>query len=286
MSERQELRTVDPEDLFRLRFLQGARLSPDGKAIVYSVSHVAEDQGKPDADDGDEVEEKEYVTLWLLSLETGEARQLTAGLSRDTGPRWSPDGKQIAFLSTRGEVPQIYLIPVDGGEAQALTALSQGVGSGPEWSPDGGFIAFTAGPPKAPLSLDRPYRVTRHTYRFDHMGPVDNAVQDVYLIPAGGGEPRQLTHDDWLDSMPRWSPDGREIMFVAMMAPDTHAAHLGRLRAVDLEGEVREITGDWGEVLSAAWAQDGERIAFIGKPPRGDHVGEADRPSCPEPGAT
>jgi dipeptidyl aminopeptidase/acylaminoacyl peptidase len=266
MSEKPELRTMEPEDLFRLRFLQGARLSPDGRNVVYAVSHVAEEDARPDEDGQEELEEKEYVTLWLLSLETGEARPLTAGLARDSTPRWSPDGKVIAFLSSRGDKPQIYLLPVDGGEARALTALSQGVGSGPEWSPDGEFIAFTAGPPKKPLSLDKPYRVTRHTYRFDHMGPVDNAVQDLYLIPAGGGQPRPLTHDNWLDTMPRWSPDGREIIFVAMMAPDTHAAHLGRLRAVGLEGKTREITGGWGEVLSAAWALGGERIAFIGKP--------------------
>ena len=86
MEENTELRTVKPEDLFQLRFLQDGRLSPNGRTVAYAVSHV------------DAEKEKEYVAIWLLSLETGESRQLTTGLSRDTNPQWSPNSKQIAFL--------------------------------------------------------------------------------------------------------------------------------------------------------------------------------------------
>ena len=167
-------------DLFRLNFLQGAQLSPDGKMIVYAVSHVDPDK------------EEEYVALWLLSQETGTSRQLTTGLARDWNPHWSPNGKQIAFLSTRGDKPQIYLIPVDGGEAQALTAMKQGVSGGPVWSPDGKCIAFTAGPSCELPDPKEPYRVTRHIYRFDGMGYLDNVVQDIYIIPAEGGEVKQI----------------------------------------------------------------------------------------------
>jgi dipeptidyl aminopeptidase/acylaminoacyl peptidase len=263
----EKLRTVELDDLFRLKFLQGAQLSPDGKTVVYAVSHVEKDKEKAGKDDQKEdVEDKEYVTLWLLSLETGESRQLTAGLARDSDPHWSPDGRQIAFLSTREGKPQIYIIPVDGGEAQALTYVKHGVGGSPVWSPDGTYIAFTAGPATGPPELDKPYRVSRHIYRFDMMGYLDNIVQDVYVVPAEGGEPKQLTDDAWQNSMPQWSPDGREILFSATMAPDSHSAFLGRLRAVNREGEVREITGDWGGVLSATWSPDGERIVFSGTP--------------------
>ena len=260
MSEKQEPRTIDLDDLFRLKFLQGAQLSPDGKTVAYAVSHVEKDKANK------EEEEKEYVTIWLLSLETGDARQLTAGLACDSSPQWSPDGTRIAFRSTRGGKPQIYLIRVDGGEAQALTSLKQGVGSGPVWSPDGKSIAFTAGPAADPPKPGLPYRVTRHIYRFNMMGYLDSVVQDIYVISAEGGEPRQLTADDWQNAMPQWSPDGREILYNAFMAPDSHAAFLGRLRTVDLDGEVREITSDWGDVLSAAWTPDGEHIVFCGTP--------------------
>lgn len=256
MNETKELRTVQPADLFRLKFLQGAKLSPDGKTIAYAVSHT-------DAD-----KEEEYVTRWLLSLETGVSRQLTSGSTRDSNPQWSPDGKQIAFLSTQGDKdkPQIYRMPVDGGEAQALTSMEQGVSGGPVWSPDGKHIAFTAGPAVEPLDLEKPYRATRHIYRFDQVGYLGNVVQDIYVIPAEGGEPQQLTSDGYQNGAPRWSPDGQEVLFTAALPPDSHQVYHPKLRVVNLDGKVREIVGDWGHVLSAAWMPDGERTVFVGKP--------------------
>ncbi|HSW10998.1 MAG TPA: S9 family peptidase [Bacillota bacterium] len=252
MSERRRRRAVEPADLFRLKFLQDAQLSPDGQAIAYTVSHVNVEK------------EEEYVAIWLLSLKTREARQLTAGLARDTNPQWSPDGKQISFLSTRGDKPQIYLIPVDGGEARALTAMKQGVGGGPAWSPDGRQIAFTAGPERKPPDATKPYRVTRHIYRFDAVGYLDDVAQDIYVIPAGAGEPRQLTRDDSQNTMPVWSPDGREILYSAAMFPDSHRVYPA-LKVLNLQGEVRELVKDWGNVLSAAWTACGE-VVFIGSP--------------------
>src|SRR5690554_2623770 len=110
----QEKRTVEPADLFRLKFVTGAQLSPDGERVAYTVTHV------------DAEKDKEYSAIWLMTLATGETRQFTNGTARDASPKWSPAGKQIAFISTRNEKPQIYIIPVDGGEARALTSLKQG----------------------------------------------------------------------------------------------------------------------------------------------------------------
>ena len=267
MSEKDQPQTMTEPDLLQLRFLQGGQVSPDGRMVVYAVSHIELDEAKTNEAEGEkQVKEKEYVTLWLLSLATGQTRQLTAGLARDTSPQWSPDGHQIAFLSTRGEKPQLYLIPVDGGEAQALTSLPQGVGSGPTWSPDGNYIAFTAGPAKPAFDPKRPYRVTRHIYRFDGMGCLDNAVQDIYIIPAAGGDARQLTADGGHNTIPQWSPDSQEILYQAALAPDSHAAFLGRLRVVSLAGEVRDLTDDWDGILAAGWTPDGERILLCGTP--------------------
>ncbi|UCC64319.1 MAG: S9 family peptidase [Anaerolineae bacterium] len=244
---------VKPEDLFQLKFLQDGRLSPDGKTVAYTVLRL------------DAEAEQEYAAVWLLSLETGESRQLTAGLARDTAPCWSPGGEQIAFLSTRGEEPQIYLIAVGGGEAWALTAMAQGIGGGPVWSPDGGQIVFTAAPAADPPDREKPYRLTRHIYRFDEVGYLAGAIQDVYVIPAGGGEPRQLTADGCQNAMPVWSPDGREILFTATMFPDSHCIHPD-LRVVNLDGEVRELLAGWGNVVAATWTPDGGRVVFIGTP--------------------
>lgn len=253
MEENTELRTVKPEDLFRLRFLQDGRLSPNGRTVAYAVSHV------------DAEKEKEYVAIWLLSLETGESRQLTTGLSRDTNPQWSPNSKQIAFLSTRGDKPQIYLIQVDGGEAWVLTDMPLGVGNGPAWSPDGKHIAFASAPQTEPPDTTKPYRVTRPIYRFDGLGYLDNVAQDIYIVAVEGGEPRRLTKDGCHNSAPIWSPNGREILFSAAMCPASFRVH-PVLKVVNLDGEVREVVRDWGYANSAAWTPDGKRILFIGNP--------------------
>jgi len=104
--------SFQPEDSFKLNYLQDARLSPDGTMVIYAESHVVINE---DAEKESE-REVQKSTLWLLHLAEGEVRQLTTGQHEDSSPRWSPDGKQIAFLSDRSMTPQIFMMPVDGGE--------------------------------------------------------------------------------------------------------------------------------------------------------------------------
>jgi dipeptidyl aminopeptidase/acylaminoacyl peptidase len=252
MSSPTSPRPVAAADLFRLAILQTARLSPDGRSAVFAVATV-------DAD------EQEHVTLWIVSLTTGETRQLSAGRGRDTSPEWSPDGRRIAFVSARDGKPQIYLIPVDGGEARALTSLEQGVGGGPLWSPDGSQIAFTAAPAPPP-DLGKPYQVGRHVYRFDAMGYLDGAIHSLFVMSADGGEPRRLTNDDQHTIALGWSPDGAEILVLSTMRPDSHDAYQGQLRAVSLAGDVRDLTAGWGSATTGAWTPDGQRVVFFGGP--------------------
>jgi dipeptidyl aminopeptidase/acylaminoacyl peptidase len=262
-------RTIEADDLFRLKFLQDARLSPDGKHAVYVVSHVDMEQ------------DEERFTLWLLSLDTGEARQMTGGRGKDNNPCWSPDGKTIAFLSDRsdGEVkkPQLFIMPIDGGEARQLTSLKQGVGGAPVWSPDGTRIAFTAGPgydgaDPPDLSKDV-YRVNRNVYRFDAIGYLDQNVQDIYVIGADGGDPQRLTDDRTNKSGLQWSPDSRQILYTANMYPDTFRIFHSHTCTVDMDGKTRDLTGDWGATGSATWTPDGKRVVFIGRPDDGKPIG-------------
>lgn len=247
-----ERHPVVPEDLFRLATLQDARLSPDGRSVVYALASFDKDSA-------------EHVALWLLSLETGASLQLSAGQGRDTSPAWSPDGSQIAFSSTRSGKPQIYVIPVAGGEARALTTLEQGVSGSPFWSPDGRQIAFTA-TPVAPPDLNKPYRLTRRVYRFDGMGNLDTAVQSVYLVPAAGGEARQLTSDAQNHTLCGWSPDGTELLVLSTMDPADQSGYHARLRTLNLDGAATELTGSWGYATGAAWLPDGQRVVFYGTP--------------------
>ncbi len=249
-------RTVELADLFRFQFLQSGELSPDGARVVYAVSHIS-------ADKGDATKEKETSTLWLLTLATGERRPLTSGLTMDGEPKWSPDGRQIAFVSARPDKAQIYVMPVDGGEPRPITDFKQGVGGGLAWSPNGEQIAFTASPLTEPPDENAPYRVTRNVYRFNGMGYVDKIRQDIYVVTVASGETARLTSDESHNMGPLWSPDGSRLLYSAMLAPDEHEP-FGRLKVVTLTGEMHEVLDRaWGRALGASWLPDG-RIVMLG----------------------
>ncbi|HTI70109.1 MAG TPA: S9 family peptidase [Candidatus Limnocylindria bacterium] len=119
------------DDLVRCHQVGSPAVSPDGKSVVYVVTDTLKDENRRQSD------------LWLVPIEGGEPRQLTQSPKHDRHPSWSPDGKWIAFESTRGGESQVYLLPVAGGEAVPLTSLSTGADS-PVWSPDGSHIAFVS----------------------------------------------------------------------------------------------------------------------------------------------
>jgi len=260
MSEKKDKRTIQPADLFRFQFITGAQLSPDGKTVVYGVMRT------------DAEKEEDHTSLWLVPVDKGQPRQLTAGTARDMNPCWSPDGKQIAFLSTRAGVPQVYVIPVDGGEARLLTQMKMGVMSGPSWSPDGKWIAFTSGPEGDPPDPGKPYRVTRCTYRYDSAGYLDRITPNIYIIPAEGGEAKKLTDDAWMKGFLSglvWSPDSKEILYTAALPPDSIKAYHWNLRLVNLEGEGRDVLKEWFLLMGANFTHDGKKIVFAAVRPEG-----------------
>ena len=150
-----------PDDLYRLRVPIGVRLSPDGRSVVTSLKTVA-----PGFDGY-------RHALWMVPTDGGGARQLTIGAKNDWHARWSPDGRTLAFLSDRrtvveeesereGSSPredsvQVYLLPVDGGEARRLTDLPRGV-TGLEWSPDGTRLVVVSTSHAATFKEDRKKR--------------------------------------------------------------------------------------------------------------------------------
>ena len=255
-------RAMQKEDLFNLHFLNGGALSPDGAKALYTVNKI-------DAD-----EDKEFSTIYLHDLTTGETRQMTNGKARDSLACWSPDGKSIAFLSDREGQTQLYLLPADGGEARQLTTFKRGIGGSLAWSPDGAMIAFSAkADTEAPDLATEPYRVDRTVYRFDAIGYLDDEAQDVYVYELASGETRRLTEDRSNNSNLRWAPDGRRILYDANMRADAARAMTPDLMSVDLAGEAAPVLTGWASIAGASYSPDGERIVFIGRPNDGKPIG-------------
>ena len=124
-------RPISAEDLYRIQLISSCSLSPDGRHVVFCLHHV------------DRKTENKYSNLWIVPTDGGSVRQFTYGDQRDSQPKWSPDGSEIAFISNRRDEKQsqIYIIPFYGGEARQLTDVKGIIGDF-EWSPDGKQLVF------------------------------------------------------------------------------------------------------------------------------------------------
>jgi len=253
-------RRITIDDLLSLTWVSDPQVSPDGTRVVF-VQRVVDREA-----------DTYRAHLWVAPLDGGPARPFTAGPQQDTLPRWSPDGRWIAFLSDRGapggepagkKPRQIYLIPADGGEARPVTAGHHNP-SDLAWAPDGRTLAFV-GKPEPPQGEPGDVRVvTRVRYKFDGEGYWDGRYKHIFTVPAAGGAARQLTTGDFDHVDPAWSPDGRALACVSNRSSEADFTNVTDIWVVPAEGgEPRRLTRSLGPCAQPAWSPDGSLIAYL-----------------------
>jgi dipeptidyl aminopeptidase/acylaminoacyl peptidase len=260
------------DDLIKLHRLSGATVSKDGKWVAYSVS-------TPDLEAN-----RGVSNIWIVSTAGGEPIQVTQG-GHDNSPSWSPDGKTIAFLSSRDGNSQVYLLSMEGGEAKKLTQLSTGADLF-HWSPDAKTIAFTSSVypdckddacnTKRDQDKEKSKvkaRIYDHLlYRhWDHWS--EGKRSHLFVLPVDGSAvARDLTAGADYDVPPEersgpgdfsFSPDSKEICFTAVTDKMEAISTNADLFLVPVAGgESKQITSQQGFDGNPAYSPDGRYIAY------------------------
>jgi dipeptidyl aminopeptidase/acylaminoacyl peptidase len=248
-------RGITAEDYFSFEIAGDPQFSPDGKWVAYTVTRV------------DQAANRRMTRVWRVPADgSGAPQPLTMEKASANSPRWSPDGKTLAFLSTRdGNTAQIWLLPLNGGEATVLTSLEGGV-SNIEWSPDSTrLLGLTrTGPPPSTKSDVRHY--TRIKYKTNDSGFLDRRRSHIVVADVKAHSVKQITSgDDWNDHDPRWAPDSRRIAFISdRSGKEFDLTDHDDVWIVPAEGgSLEKITASQGAFADLAWSPDGMRVAYV-----------------------
>jgi dipeptidyl aminopeptidase/acylaminoacyl peptidase len=241
-----EKKALTPEAFLELRSLQDPQFSPDGAKVAFIVSGFGS-------------EAKRTGHLWIYEKDKNASRQLTYSTKSESAPRWSPDGKQLLFLSNRdGDEQQIYILRMEGGEAAQLTK-GKANASEPAWSPDGKSIAYLAPDPKTEAEEKQ-----LKDKDDEHVVDRDDKQARLRVFELATKQVRTLTEPTWRVEELAWMPDGQNIV---VKATDRPAADrfTDRLYVVSTQdAKVRELLAPRGPFGNIRMSMDGKGIGFIG----------------------
>lgn len=252
-------RPAEIDDFFGLNYVGDAVISPDGMWVAYTVRTTDYDK------------QSSETRIWMRPLKGGEAIPMTAKGSSASRPQWSPDGKYLSFMASRGENSrtQVWVLDRRGGEAQQLTNVEQGI-NGYEWSPDGSRLLLMIrdkdqrDSQKGPF----PYVIDRLQFKQDYVGYLDRRRVHIYTFVPGDTTVTQLTYGDFDHSQATWSPDGNRIAFVSNRTDEPDGNFNTDIWIVDAnkgekESGLIQVTTNPGSDHSPAWSPDGRNIAYI-----------------------
>src|SRR5690625_587876 len=262
-------RSLTTEDFTELEVFSDAQFTPNGQGYTYVSTTINE--------------KNEYESnIYFQSLKDKNIQQWTFGKDKNSQPRFSPDGKQITFQSSRSGVPQVWLLPLCGGEARQLTTFKNGAVD-PSWSKDGKYIIFTARLEKdddihnqkeqtkeerqkeQEMKRKEPLVVQRLKYKSDAVGFIDDKKSQIILYDIENDHFTQLTTSETDHSYQDISPDGHTVLFAANLNDDADYELTNDLYTLDLRTkEMTKITNGQGVYYNARFSPSGDKIVCFG----------------------
>ena len=254
------------DDVFDLEYANDPRISPDGAQVVYERRA------------NDIMTDSTLSNLWIVNADGSRHRPLVSGTTGASSPRWSPDGGRIAYVQGTATGTGVHVRWLDTGQT-ALLANLQKSPADLTWSPDGRWLAFVMSVPAKAEPIAKPRTkpegaewsepvkiIDTAQYRWDGRGFLETAYEHIFVIPADGGSPRQVTSGDFNHGGPlSWTSDGAAILFsanrdegweLASGESDIYRVSVG-------DGALTRLTRKTGGETSPVMSPDGRQIAYV-----------------------
>ena len=254
-------------DVFELEYASHPQISPDGGQIVFVRNSM------------NVMKDRRQANLWSVDADGTGLRKLNPGENRESSPRWSPDGRRLAYVARGEQGSEIFVRWMSTGQTARLTQLDQ-TPRGLRWSPDGKWLAFSmlvkdeppelVKPPKKPQGAEwaePPKVITRVRHEADGEGYLEPGYHHLFVVPAEGGSPRQVTSGSYHHrDAPSWTPDGKALVFSANRSPDWEYSFVNsEIYSVSLaDATTHQLTDRNGPDTDPVVSPDGDWIAYLG----------------------